>query len=98
MDRLQASDTERFAPMRARRPGAIELLLRADLRERTEPVAPPPARRILHALAVLWQPAYVGAAEARGRLRSQPQTRSTLDGRSRPGGNLSQAASQSAGG
>src|SRR5512132_74457 len=97
MDRSQPSESERFSPMRAGRLGAIELLLRADLRERTESVAASPARRALHTLPVLRQPAYAGGVEARCRVWHQPQTHSTVNGRSRASGNSSEAASEPSG-
>src|SRR5262245_53406190 len=96
MDRLQTSDSDRLAAMRAGWLSAIELLLRSDLRERTEPVAAAFARRAVHTLSVLWQPANAGGAEARRRVRPEPETDSTVDGCSRARGDLSQAASEPA--
>ena len=96
MDRFQTSDSDRLAAMRAGRFSAIELLLRSDLRERTEPVAAAFARRAVHALPFLWQPPHAGGTEARRRVRHQPQTHSTVDGCSRTGGDLSEAASEPA--
>src|SRR5881227_44573 len=96
MDRFQPFETERCATMRAGRPGAVELLLRADLRERAEPVAPAVARRVLHALAVLRQPSHGRVTAARCGVRGQSQACPAPDGCARPGGDLPQAAPQSA--
>src|SRR5437016_1401514 len=96
MDRFQPSESECWAAMRTGRLGAVELLLRADLRERAEPVAPAVARRVLHALAVLRQPSHGGIAAARCGVRGQSQAYPALDGRSRLGGDLPQAAPQRA--
>lgn len=97
MDRFPSSELERFAAVRTGRFGAVKLLLRADLRERTEPAAASPARRALHTLAVLRQPPPAGGAQAGRRLRHQPQTDSTVDARARPGSHLPQAAPEPAG-
>ena len=97
MDRFHSSESERFAAMRTGWLSAIELLLRAGLRERTKPAAAPPDRRALYAPASLRQPPSASGAEARCRVRHQPQTHSTTDEHSRAGGDLSQAASESAG-
>src|ERR1043165_7177714 len=96
MDRFQPSESERYAAMRTGRLGAVELLLRADLRERAESVAPAVARRVLHALAVLRQSSHGGIAAARGGVRGQSQACPAPDGRSRLGGHLPQAAPQPA--
>src|SRR5512144_1761193 len=95
MDRFQPSESERCAAMRTGRLGAVELLLCADFRERAEPVAPPVAGRVLHALAVLRQPSDGGVAATRCGVRGQWQAYPALDGRSRTGGDLPRGTSAS---
>src|SRR5688500_13665943 len=91
MDRAQSSSTEHCAAVPTGGSVPLDLLPRANLRERTESAVAAATGRALHRVSVLRQPADAGSAAARLCLSDQPQAHSAPDERSRVGGDLSKA-------